>query len=214
MTPVSVEPISESRLAEIRKRTAWHQEARELGLINFSVREVASLLALLDQKERERVEARADLDRLMDPELKHLRIEGGAIDVALTGPIVQHMGLVISEHFRASGAENYIEMTYHAKTEPFETYVWTIQKRVGSNSPHDLRAKAEARATAAEADKAELRRALECVKQQCETAVYNIRQREHDEAVVRSFQSVADFACRAALSATSQDRGNREGEGE
>lgn len=115
-------------------------------------RAILALFApILAEKERERDEARADLAKLMDPELKHLRIEGGAVDLALTGPIVQHMGLVISEHFRASGAENYIEMTYHAKTEPFETYVWTIQKRVGSNSPHDLRAAAEARALAAEA---------------------------------------------------------------
>lgn len=113
--------------------------------------------SILAEKEREIADAKADLAKLMDPELKHLRIEDGSIDVALTGPIVQHMGLVISEHFRASGAENYIEMCYHTKTEPFETYVWTIQKRVGRNSPHELRAKAEARALSAEAERDQLK---------------------------------------------------------
>lgn len=48
---------------------------------------------------------------------------------------------------------------------------------------------ARARALTAEA-------ALACVKQQCETAVYNISQRGHDETVIRSFQSIADYADR------------------
>jgi len=60
---------------------------------------------------------------------------------------------------------------------------------------------------AAEAEAAGLRvregaliASLNCAKHQCETAVYNISQREHDEAVVRSFQSIADFCARASLS--------------
>jgi len=38
---------------------------------------------------------------------------------------------------------------------------------------------------------------LTCVRQQCETAVYNLVQREHDAAIVRSFQSIADYAARS-----------------
>lgn len=59
---------------------------------------------------------------------------------------------------------------------------------------------AEARAVAAEARIAELVAHLTCVQQQCETAVYNLVQREHDAAVVRSFQSIADYAARTGAS--------------
>ncbi|SEG64572.1 hypothetical protein [Bosea lathyri] len=57
---------------------------------------------------------------------------------------------------------------------------------------------AEARALAAEAEADRLRSALACVKQQCDTSVYNISPRDHDEAVVRSFQSIADYCARTA----------------
>jgi len=46
---------------------------------------------------------------------------------------------------------------------------------------------------------------MRCVKQQCETAIYNITQRDHDGAVVRSFQSIADFAARTL---TAEETGN------
>jgi hypothetical protein len=59
---------------------------------------------------------------------------------------------------------------------------------------------AKAALTAAEAEKERLQGSLLCAQQQCATAVYHISQREHDEAVVRSFQSIADFCARAALS--------------
>ena len=52
----------------------------------------------------------------------------------------------------------------------------------------------------------ELRRSLICVKQQCETAVFNISQREHDEAVVRSFQSIADYCARALVSGSREEQ--------
>lgn len=40
--------------------------------------------------------------------------------------------------------------------------------------------------------------ALVCAEQQCETAVYNISQRDHDDAVVRSFRSIAGYCAREA----------------
>jgi hypothetical protein len=61
--------------------------------------------------------------------------------------------------------------------------------------------------TAAEARVTALVRDLTSVKQQCETAVYNISQREHDAAVVRSFQNIADF-CAQALSRSSTEAGD------
>jgi hypothetical protein len=65
------------------------------------------------------------------------------------------------------------------------------------------------RLTAAEARVTALERDLTSVKQQCETAVYNISQREHDEAVVRSFQNIADFSAQA-LSRSSTEVKNDE----
>jgi len=43
--------------------------------------------------------------------------------------------------------------------------------------------------------------ALVCAEQQCETAVYNISQRDHDDAVVRSFRSIAGYCAREARAA-------------
>lgn len=57
--------------------------------------------------------------------------------------------------------------------------------------------------------------ALVCAEQQCETAVYNISQRDHDDAVVRSFRSIAGYCARearAALAGTLADATKKEGE--
>lgn len=75
------------------------------------------------------------------------------------------------------------------------------QAEMVANMRRQLEA-AEARVTA-------LVRDLTSVKQQCETAVYNISQREHDAAVVRSFQNIADFSAQA-LSRSSTEVKNDE----
>jgi hypothetical protein len=98
---------------------------------------------------RERDDARAQLASLMDPEIKDLRMENGAFDLALGGAIVKHLALVITEWFRATKeAENYVEMVLTAKDDPFETYAVTVQKVDGGNgspgkTPHQFRQEAE-----------------------------------------------------------------------
>ena len=82
---------------------------------------------------------------------------------------------------------------------------------------HDSYLREKARALRAERERDEAMAALRCVRQQCETAIYNIGQREHDEAVLRSFQSIADFCARSVISsvhpvsASREQRGNEEG---
>ncbi len=115
----------------------------DTGAIFVHADDVRALLAHYVDADQRATEAEAVAQRIMDPELHHLRMEGGAIDLALTGPLVQHMGLVITEHFRAMQSENYLEMTYTTKTEPYEHFNWTIRRQVGQNSPHQLREKAE-----------------------------------------------------------------------
>lgn len=119
-------------------------EKIETGALFIHADDVRALLDHYAAVEQRAAEAEEITGRIMDPELHHLRMEDGAIDLALTGPLVQHMGLVITEHFRAMGTENYLEMTYTTKSEPFEHFNWTIRRQLGSNSPHQLRAKAEA----------------------------------------------------------------------
>lgn len=103
----------------------------------------------------------ATIERLTDGEIVDMRMENGAIDLAVTSKALEHLALVLTEHFRASGAKNYIEMSLHAKTEPFESYVVTVQKRNGAKTPHELREAAESALTAAEAEVGRLRDALE-----------------------------------------------------
>jgi hypothetical protein len=119
-------------------------EKLDTGAMFFHADDVRALLARYVEADQRATEAERIAKRIMDPDLHHLRMEDGAIDLALTGPLVQHMGLVITEHFRATSGENYLEMTYTTKSEPIEHFNWTIRKQVGANSPHQLRAKAEA----------------------------------------------------------------------
>jgi hypothetical protein len=118
-------------------------EKLDTGAIFFHADDVRALLShYVDAKQRA-ADAEELAKRISDPTLQHLRMENGEIDLALSGPLVQHMGLVITEHFRAMDVENYLEMTYHTKTEPYESFNWTIRKQMGANSPHHLRVKAE-----------------------------------------------------------------------
>lgn len=82
---------------------------------------------------------------IMDPNLTSMRLENGKFDMALGGPIVQNVALMMTEWFRESGAKNYVEMTLHARTEPFERYQFYVQKQGdGAKTPHELRKELEA----------------------------------------------------------------------
>src|SRR4051812_33765069 len=82
---------------------------------------------------------------IMDPKIQSMRLEDGKFDMALGGPIVQNVALMMTEWFRESGAKNYVEMTLHARTEPFERYQFYVQKQGdGAKTPHELRKEVEA----------------------------------------------------------------------
>jgi len=81
---------------------------------------------------------------IMDPKLQSMRLEDGKFDMALGGHIVQHVAAMMTEWFRESGAKNYVEMTLHARTEPFERYQFYVQKQGdGAKTPHELRKEVE-----------------------------------------------------------------------
>ncbi|MET4197233.1 hypothetical protein ABIA95_000224 [Bradyrhizobium sp. LA8.1] len=81
---------------------------------------------------------------IMDPNIQSMRLENGKFDMALGGPIVQNVAMMMTEWFRESGAKNYVEMTLHAKTEPFERYQFYVQKQGdGAKTPHELRKEVE-----------------------------------------------------------------------
>lgn len=80
----------------------------------------------------------------MDPTLESMRLEDGKFDMQLGGEAVQRVALMMTEWFRESGAKNYVEMTLHAKTEPFESYQFYVQKQGdGAKTPHQLRVEVE-----------------------------------------------------------------------
>lgn len=82
---------------------------------------------------------------ILDPKLTSMRLEDGKFDMALGGPIVQNVALMMTEWFRESGAKNYVEMTLHARTAPFERYQFYVQKQGdGAKTPHELRKEVEA----------------------------------------------------------------------
>lgn len=82
---------------------------------------------------------------IMDPNIQSMRLDNGKFDMALGGPMVQNVALMMTEWFRESGAKNYIEITLHAKTEPFESYQFYVQKQGdGAKTPHELRKEVEA----------------------------------------------------------------------
>lgn len=85
---------------------------------------------------------RDEMAKILDPEMKDLRLENGGINIAVAGPIVERMAMAVVGWFRESGAENYIEMNLNARDNPEEAYVVNVQKR-GRKSPHQFRLDAE-----------------------------------------------------------------------
>jgi hypothetical protein len=72
----------------------------------------------------------------LDPTLADLRLEGGALSMALAGPVVERIAVLFVEYFRGLVASNYIEFNIHDRREPFQRYTLTMQK-VGALSPAD-----------------------------------------------------------------------------
>lgn len=82
------------------------------------------------------------IDDLSEPAIKSFKMENGAFDIALTGPVVERIAVAMVGHFKATGAENYVEMSLYDREAPYQRYCVTVQK-VGAKSPHDLLREAE-----------------------------------------------------------------------
>ena len=85
----------------------------------------------------------AELERGMEPHVQSFRVENGELNMALTGPAMEHIAVCVVDHFKAMGAENYFEMSLFDRDDPAERYVVTVQK-ASAKSPHELRSAAEA----------------------------------------------------------------------
>lgn len=107
-------------------------------------------LASENQRLRERV---AQLEAEV-PYLKHLSVEGGALDITIEGAkaVTRMMAESLAEMFRAEKAVNYVQ--YEVRSGEHD-YILLLQLASGK-TPHQLRQEAEARAAKAEARVAEL----------------------------------------------------------
>lgn len=157
---------TETRRAAEAERDALAAELAEIKAWHYMPRaERDALSAKLAEAERERDEARANLERLRDPLLKSFRFEDGKFDMAVTGPIVQHMAAIFVAHFKAMGTENYLELSFFERDEPYHRYTVTVQKVSGAKSAHELRAEAESRLSVLTADNAGLREELRIARE-------------------------------------------------
>ncbi|WP_063615483.1 hypothetical protein [Bradyrhizobium sp. Tv2a-2] len=85
------------------------------------------------------------INDLTDPTLKSMRLENGKLDMSLAGNVVERLATIMTEWFRDSDAKNFVEITINAKTEPFESYLFYVQKRGdGAMTPAEKSAKLEA----------------------------------------------------------------------
>jgi hypothetical protein len=72
---------------------------------------------------------RKHIDDLLDPTLKSMRLENGQFNMEMAGEVVKRLAKVMTTWFRESGAKNYVEMSLNATDEPFESYLFYVQKR-------------------------------------------------------------------------------------
>lgn len=118
-------------------------------LIDKVASALVSLQAERDALARDLGEATELLEKGMEPRLEKLTYEGGAFDAAFTGDTVKAMALAYVSHFKETGAENYLELNFADRAEPFQRYIVTVQK-VGKLSPADKEKAALVRAETAE----------------------------------------------------------------
>jgi hypothetical protein len=106
---------------------------------------VGRIIWLLSKGDAKLVELERELAQIKDPLIKHLRLENGEFNMAVGGLIVEHMGAILIAWFRSGGAQNYVEMSFHEKVEPFNHFTLNMQC-VEGKTPHQLRDIAEKRA--------------------------------------------------------------------
>lgn len=77
----------------------------------------------------ENCELRKQIADLTDPTLKSMRLEDGSFSMELGGEAVKRLATIMTTWFRESGAKNYVEMSINATDEPFEKFLFYVQKR-------------------------------------------------------------------------------------
>lgn len=146
--------------------------------------------AYLAEVERLRDENRKlhkSLDRLTDPEMKHLRLENGKIDMAVAGPMVEQLVVAVGGMFHEEGAKNYFEYSLHSKEG--DHYAVTIQKVSGGQTPHVLRMKAEEKA---EKLREALQKLYDAGVEECEEFGCNFDETDPDDPLALAARVLAE----------------------
>jgi hypothetical protein len=76
-----------------------------------------------------------EIDLLRQPRISKFQNEDGSLDIAVAGPAVELMVMLLGEYFLAGGAENYLEFVLNDKEGG--QYAITMQK-VDGLTPHEL----------------------------------------------------------------------------
>jgi cell division protein FtsB len=111
------------------------------------VLDVLDLEAACERKDAEIERLTAEVEKLRDPKLSHMRFENGRLDMALVSPVIEGLATALGGWFVDNGAKNYVEMRLHDRHETGQVYILTVQKS-GAKTPHELRTEAENKAAA------------------------------------------------------------------
>jgi len=120
---------------------------------------ISALLADLDAavKENERLREEMARDVMSKTMLTDVTIQNGSMGIQVEGGAAGLLANSFAEQFIDSGAENYLEVSFHHKKVGGLTV--TLQRNSGK-TPHMLRAKAEAERDAAAAERFKLHQLL------------------------------------------------------
>jgi len=89
------------------------------------------------------------LRHVAGPFMGQISFESGTFSAQVTGQTVETISLAFVSHFKAEGAENFLEMNIYDRNDPAEHYTLTVQ-RVNGKSPAQLLAEAKSRIAALE----------------------------------------------------------------
>lgn len=108
----------------------------------------------------ERAALDARVKELTDLSVRDVNLSAtDGLRVALAAECVPQIAMLFAAHFRASGAENYVEMGLHDPVTG-EFFTVTVRKVIGGKTPHQLREQAERERDAAKRALAHAFRAL------------------------------------------------------
>lgn len=121
------------------------------------------IAAIVEASVAHEYDLRAEVERLRAevPYLKHLHVEGGAMDVTIEGAkrVVGLLATSLAKMFADAGATNYVQ--YEVRNAEHD-YILLLQRAEGK-TPHQLRQEAERERDEARADRDVYRRVLEAI---------------------------------------------------